>query len=247
MEIVVKIDSKQVDPKPVPIRYVGHRCLLPGEPGGMINPLNMPIVRPSLPNSRPIPFTKPMQLLARDLQLHFNKTITDKQFTSTYGEYVAFTNGAGFNGKVPRANYITGTNLSYALPKLQKAIFCGGNFIRGHKQGTSLLAVPGIDGIDCNKSMPSLQTVLDNQWYFFATTLYKSFTSYGHFPQGNGGPVAIPYFLRETVSYPASWFTPWNSTYVLPNPIQGYLTSTLVEKAFRWVRQNLFTLFRKEF
>ena len=239
MRIRVEINPVEVIPEPEPTRYIGSRCLLPGEPGGLINPLNMPIVRPTYPsNTRAIPFTKDMQLLARAIQLHFNDTITVKQSTAVFGETKAFTNTAGFGGKEPRANYIAGTDLDAPLPRLQKAIFCGGNFIRGSKEGSSFVTYPGVHGIDCNGPIPSLETVIENEWYFFATTLYRSITSYGHFPQGNFGPVAIPYFLIEPSKYPASWFTSWNST-SLPNPIQGHLTSTLVERTFRWIRQRV--------
>lgn len=198
----------------------GWRCLHMAE-GGYPNPLNMPEVRPSA-NARPILFTRDMQLLSFELANRVNPLIGGKQWAGVYGNWTAFTNGNGFgNDADPRADYVNGVNLSSPLPKLMKAIICGGMFLTGIVDGGNLVCVPGVHGIDANGPMPSVDEVLRRHWYFHAVTLHKTPESLGHFPQGLGGPVLVPYFLREPTPYPLAWFERWVG-YELPDPLRIY-------------------------
>ncbi len=205
-------------------RYVGFRCLHIGE-GGYQSDLNNPEVRPSF-NAPAIPFTKDMQLLSFALNRH-NPSYTGEKWRSVHWFKRAFNNNNGFDDPGdPRRDYVNGRDLQAvfanglpALPKMMKAIICGGMFIRGDVANGELVCMPGVHAIDATKPMPTVDEVLARNWYFAAVTADED--SVVHFPQGNGLPVLIPYFLAVQVTYPLSWFEPWDSS-VLPNPLKIY-------------------------
>lgn len=80
---------------------------------------------------------------------------------------------------------------------------------------------PGVHGIDARGTMLTVEEVIEKDWCFAATTC--RYPNVSHFPQGGGGPVMIPYFLIEPVTYPLAWFVRWDET-SLPDPIKLYLT-----------------------
>jgi hypothetical protein len=104
------------------------------------------------------------------------------------------------------------------LPKLLKAIIFSGTFIRGERVGNVLRCVPGIHAVNANLPMPSVDTVLSNNWYTYAVSADQ--TSAAHFIANT--PTAVVYFLKETVTYPIEWFAEWNETF-LPDPLRFYL------------------------
>jgi uncharacterized protein (TIGR00288 family) len=87
----------------------------------------------------------------------------------------------------------------------------------GVKSSSSELLV-GNHAIDANKSMPSISTIINNNWYFHATINTPIIS---HFSQGQGGKVVVAYFLREPTPYPLDWFEEWNKPH-LPDPIKTY-------------------------
>lgn len=204
-------------------RYVGFRCLHQQE-GGYPNPDGMPVVRPSF-DAPAIPFTEPMQLLAFKMNA-FNPLFTGGKFRSTYNYWRAFNNGNGFqNPADPRADYVNRLSLDKPLPKMMKAIICGGMFIRGEVVGNELVCRPGVHGIDVSKPMPTIAEVMEKNWYFVATTANQRGDGtwvVNNFPQGGGQNVLIPYFLKEPVKYPLSWFERWDESF-LPDPLSYYL------------------------
>ena len=207
-------------------KYDGWRVLHYAEGGYDATPLNMPEVIPPI-DQIGLPMTREIQQMSFDLMKHFNPAITKKLWTNVHHGDRAFTNHNGFGSKAmgkwglsSRANFITGEDTQNKLPKYDKmGRVCGGMFIRGTVQGGFLVCQPGIHGIDANKPMPDMQTIIDKNWYFFAITRYK--TSVGHFPQGKGGPVAIPFIFDREIKFPISLFEKWEAD-ELPNQLKFY-------------------------
>ena len=205
---------------PTTPRFIGWRCLHQME-GGLSNPDGMPVVRPSV-NAPAIHFTEPMQLMSYELN-SFNPRLTREKWRVVYGHGTAFTNHNGFleNSDI-RADFVNRKNLGAPLPKLMKAIICGGMFIRGEVVGDQLRCIPGVHAIDANKAMPGIDEIKTRNWYFTATT--RKGKRVNNFPQGMGLPVLIPYILIEPVVYPLEWFEQWRSD-GLPDPLKVYHTS----------------------
>lgn len=198
-------------------KYIGYRCLHMAE-GGLDNPSGMPVVRPSY-NAPPILFTKEMQRLSYEMN-SYNPYFTKDKWRKVYAFSTAFTNENGFDEpNDPRADFVNNVDLTSPLPKLMKAIVCGGMFIRGSVENKLLVCKPGVSGIDVSKPLPSIAEVFARNWYFAATT--GGLGGVYNFPQGSGNPVYIPYFLSETVTYPIEWFDTWNNV-ELPNPLTFY-------------------------
>jgi len=200
--------------------FIGWRCLHQKE-GGLSNPNGMPVVRPS-ENAPAIHFTGAMQLMSYELN-SFNPLFSKEKWRVVYGRGTAFTNQNGFvdHGDL-RADFVNRKDLNEPLPKLMKAIICGGMFIRGEVTDDQLRCVPGVHAIDAGKAMPSVDEIMARNWYFTATT--SNGKRVNHFPQGKGQPVLIPYILIEPVVYPLTWFERWESN-ELPNPLKIYHSS----------------------
>jgi hypothetical protein len=62
---------------------------------------------------------------------------------------------------------------------------------------------------------------LDNNWYLYAVTLFHPATKVGHFPQGQGGPVVMPFIFANEIEFNLSWFEKWESD-ELPDPLRMY-------------------------
>jgi len=222
-----------VQPTPTK-KYVGWRVLHRAEGGYDATahqkkfPPDMPaVVPPADIKKQAIDMTKDIQNMSFALMQNKNPNITKQLWTKVHDGDRAFTNGEGFNQKNdPRRNYVMGENLSSKnLPKYDKAgRLCAGAFVRGEVRGDKLVCIAGVHGIDANKPMPSLQTILDNNWYLYAITLYGSGTKkehVGHFPQGGGGPVVIPFIFEGEIVFDLSWFEKWESD-ELPDPLRMY-------------------------
>lgn len=122
--------AEQVLPPSTELRYKGWRCLHQAE-GGYPNPDHMPVVRPSL-NVASVVFNQPMQLVSYSIN-GFNPQYSGSKWRSTYNGGIAFTNGNGFDDprSGTRADYVNRKDLLSPLPKLMKAIICGGSFYTG--------------------------------------------------------------------------------------------------------------------
>jgi hypothetical protein len=159
-----------------------------------------------------------MQWLSFNLNRH-NPAFTPSNWRAVYWDGRAFTNGNGFDAPGdPRADFVNDRDVNDPLPRLMKAIICGGMFIRGEVQGLNLYCTPGVSGIDVSKPMPTVDEVLERNWYFTAVTAGDVIHQ---FPQGGGLPVLIPYFLIVPVVYPLTWFERWESG-ALPDPLRIY-------------------------
>lgn len=203
-------------------KYDGWRVKGNHEGGYQNNPLNMPMVVPPT-DPKAVKMTKEIQQMSFELMRHFNSGITPKKWTAVHNHDRAFTNYNGFNKTSdPRANYILNENLSSPLPKYDKAQRLSLNqFVRGEATGGELVCTPGVHGIDANQPMPSIQTIVDNNWYLHAITYYEQYTKFGHFPQGDEGAVVIPFIFAEKIRFPLWCFKKWESN-ELPDPLKVY-------------------------
>ena len=201
-------------------KYVGWRSLHKAEGGHEKTPLGMPEVIPP-ENPYAIDMTKEIQQMSFNLMKHFNPAITQQQWSKVHEHNIAFTNYQGFKKPGdPRANFILGEDLNKELPKYDKAgRICGGTFLRGEVREDKLVCIPGVHGIDSTKPLPPLQTIVDNNWYFYAISFHAKRVE--HFPQGQGGPVAIPFIFDREVQFPLSLFVKWESD-TLPDPLTLY-------------------------
>lgn len=204
-------------------KYIGWRVLHKVEGGSQNTPEGMPEVIPPV-DQVGLPMTREIQQMSFELMKHFNPAITPKLWTAVHYGHVAFTNYNGFGdhpkGGGPRANYITGDDLDKELPKYDKmGRICGGMFVRGVEQGDRLVCQPGIHGMDARKALPSIQTIVENNWYFFAVVYFPKRLE--HFPQGQGSPVAIPFIFDRDVQFKLSLFEKWESD-TLPDPLTIY-------------------------
>lgn len=218
MDTQISFSLKLEQPPLQQPRITGWRLKYTGE-GGNDNPLNMPAVAPSF-NVEPVLFDERLQLLSWELMRRLNPTITRQQWRSVYRFDRAFTNGNGFDAPDDvRADYVNRLDLGAPLPKLMKALICSGSLYQGVEQSEYLIMHPGVHAIDVYHPA-DIDEVIARRWYFLAV----SWTGSGgvHFPQGNGGIVAIPFILRAPTSYPKMWFQRWDDI-VYPDPLKMYL------------------------
>jgi hypothetical protein len=221
MEIRVEI-NRAVEPPPPTVTYKGWRVKHKIEGGSQNTPPKRPEVTPPI-NAGVVVMTEAVQRMSYALMLKFNKTISQKQWTAVHAHDRAFNNNSGFGDPAdPRCNYITGESLKSPLPRYDKAQrVCGGSFITGVAVGDKLVCKSGMDGIDPS-NIPDIDTIINNNWYIYAVSASSDFTAISHFPQGNGGPVVIPFIFSGTIEFPLSYFERWESD-TLPNPLKIYL------------------------
>lgn len=278
MRVTIRLTPNSEPPQPPPVKYDGWRVLHKVEGGWQNTPLWMPEVLPPI-NPVAVKMTQEIQLMSWELMSRRNPSITRKQWTSVHKFDRAFTNKTGFGMEGnPRANYVTGDDLTAPLPAYDKCQRqCGGNFLRGEtrystlqalydfgalvvrsvlglgevvrdaiiaprtslhftarrlaadvKRGVAalssdnmLVCVPGIHCIDSRKPIPSIEEIIENHWYLYAVTLYGEWDEIDHFPQGNGGPVLIPFIADREISFPLYCFERWQADGP-PDPLKVY-------------------------
>lgn len=208
-----------------PKKYVGWRCLHVAE-GGYLSDNGMPEIRPGWRNvdrraeALAVKMTSGIQWLSYNINFH-NTYYTKSRWRAVHTFQRAFTNQNGFGDPTdPRVDYVNGRDYGEEEPKLMKALICGGMFIRGDVDGAWLVCRPGFHAVDAGTVLPSVEEVMEKNWYFVATNQLNGNVS--NFPQGGGKHVRMPYILREATSYPLRWFTRWEEDY-LPDPLKIYL------------------------
>lgn len=193
------------------------------------NPLNwpndtppgMPEVMPSL-HPRTVDMTKDIQWMSYRLMKYLNPAITNVDWTRVHDHDRAFTNFNGFDKPGdPRANFILNQNTAEALPKYDKERLCGGTFVMGEPIGSALVMRAGVHGIDADSPMPDTATIIAKHWFTYAVSVNTDYTKISHFPQGDGGAVAIPIIFRGTITYNLNCFERWESD-TLPDPLKFY-------------------------
>jgi hypothetical protein len=107
----------------------------------------LPQVHPMLPNQFS-PFTQSWQLRS-----HAENPLVDaSRWTAVYGDATWGTNGQGYNNPGdPRANYVTGADLTSPLPKVE-LLTCGGNVLTGRVEGDVLV----VDVLDWRDTPPAV-------------------------------------------------------------------------------------------
>lgn len=219
LPVAVKLGIPKVEPVKL---YKGWRCLHTIE-GGRWVPQNMPEER-TPDYARALQMTEAIQQMSWRLMSYANASVTRKQWTVVHDYDRCFNNGTGFlNDADPRANFITGEDLDKPLPRYDKAQrVCGGTFITGEAVNDKLVCRAGVDGIDGYGPMPDTRKIIEKNWFTYAVSVNNDYTKIAHFPQGNGGPVLVPFIFRDTITFPLEWFVRWEA-YSLPDPLKVYL------------------------
>ena len=212
-----------MQPPVIPATFNGWRVKYTAEKGN-VNPVGMPAVTPSqwmgTKYGTSVSMTKEIQELSFALMTRFNPTITRGQWRNVHKGDVAITNYQGFDmAGDPRADFVNGRDLNAELPKLMDGIVFAGSFVRGQVRDGHLWIAPGIGAIDASKPLPSIDTIITNNWYLFCT---NNTPNPSHFAQGNGGVCVIPFILSEECPYTLAYFQQWSGS-SLPDPIKLYL------------------------
>lgn len=204
--------------------YEGWRVLHKVEGGWPNTPAGMPEVMPPM-YSIAIDMSSDIQMMSYELMHKLNDQITGDLWRKVHSHDRAFTNKPqnGFDGGTPHADFVNMVDLTTSLPRYDKAQrVCGGMFLRGVVNGSVLTCHPGIHGIDANKPMPSVQTIIENNWFVYAvSTGVNNEAVISHFPQGKGGPVAIPFIFSGLINFPLEYLEPWEAD-TLPDPLKIY-------------------------
>lgn len=216
------VSYEQPTPPPTAPKYNGWRCIHTIE-GGRWVPPGMPEERTPEGWTR-VWMTEPIQRMSYWLMTHANPSVTPNGWTKVHRWDKCFNNNQGFERDGdPRANYIMGIDLDAELPAYDKAMrICGGTFITGSQVGDKLVCRAGVDGIDADSPMPETETILRHNWFTHAVSVNNDYKVISHFPQGNGGPVLVPFIFRNTITFPLEWFQRWQAD-ELPDPLKIYL------------------------
>jgi hypothetical protein len=209
----------------LPMKYSGWRVLHKAEGGYQKTPLGMPEVIP--PNNPvAVAMTEAIQRMSYSLMTTMNAAITPALWSKVHDRNIAFTNYQSWGldentGEYHRrANFVMGVDQSQELPKYDKAQrLCGGQFVRGRVVNDKLVCVPGVDGIDVRYPLPSVAQIIERNWYLFAVSYHA--TRVEHFPQGQGGPVAIPFIFDREIEFDLNLLERWESD-ELPDPLKLY-------------------------
>lgn len=148
------------------------------------------------------------------LEYSLNEGMTPNKWTALHRYDKAFNNNQGFQRDGdPRANFVTGDNLTAELPK-QATLICGGNILRGVVQDEDLL----VDTLDPRNPPPSKAWVLMNRWsYQFALNVKRDGTI-SRFPQNDGRDVIVLNLATRRMTYPLNKLRLIRAGTVLPSP-----------------------------
>jgi len=120
-------------------------------------------------------------------------------------------------------------NLAWTVtttPRISAAAFRGA--VRGLVSQNVLRCRPGVDGIDATTPFPTVQEIIDRNWFAYSVSLgTRDERRIDHFPQGedlqgNQHPVAVPFIFDRDIQFPLEWFTPWDEDFE-PDPTVLYL------------------------
>lgn len=200
-------------PDPVIKEYIG----LYRSEGGNDHAWEQPAVIPSqwngIKDSFGVPFTEAMQWLSWEISQYFNDVMTSNNWASVWSGDQWGTNGNGWdNENEPndqRRDFVNDRYEGYPLPKVMDGVVFAGSIYRMKSYNGHLWSVPGVTGIDCNKAMPTVETVVHNGW--FMRCMINGRKGPYDFAQGQGKPVFVPYFLIKETSYTPSHFSLWST------------------------------------
>jgi hypothetical protein len=199
-------------------------------------PPGRPEVRPFFPNHY-VPFGKHHQLLSKDMNPYCNPG----NWTAIYHNNLWATNDQGYGeASDPRANFVTGEDLTSPLPRVE-ALTCGGNVLRVIGERVVMSAgvpVPSyiIETLDWTAPAPSLEWIEARPWLITtAVNMGKDGTprrfEMGSQPNGFIPGVRHPLLAdprryngttEAAITIPKWRVTPWDSPDV-PDPYKAYL------------------------
>ena len=233
----VAVQSVEVEPPPPPptVIYDGWRWLH-GVEGGRMPPLGMPEVVPPL-ETRALEMTQAIQLLSWNLMRHFCPPMEPKKWRAAHKHDRAMNNGDqnGYDGGIAHADWVNNLDLKATLPrydKMQRGF--GGTFFRAVDEGDRLRCDPGIHGIDATRALPSIETIVANNWFVYGVSIgVNDPARISHFPQayydGIGYPLVYPFIFDRPIYFRKDEAERWVGD-TLPDPLRIYRTSTTVRK-----------------
>ena len=205
-------------------KYSGWRVLHKAEGGYQRNPATMPSVIPPIPSSS-VDMTEEIQRMSFNLMAHFCPSITTNIWNHVHSWDRAYNNKLGFpnaQGGSLRRDYINDTDRNAPLPAYDKAQrMTGGNFVRGIERGDLLVLQAGIHGIDATKPMPSIETIVANNWYVVSVNVgpVSNEGAVSYWAQGKGYPIVFPLIFAGEIVFPLSYFERWEGD-TLPDPLK---------------------------
>lgn len=206
-------------------KYAGWRGLHMAESvNARVIPYSMPAVMPPI-DQNALEMTEAIQLMSFALMKHFYPAITGNVWRNLHMVGLCLNNKDvdGFDGDIVHADYVNKRDLGASLPRYdkQQRTF-EGTFIRGELVGDRIRCVPGIHGIDAKKPMPSVEEIVEKNWYVTAVNVGPERNPVpSHFAQGKGFPIVYPFIFDRVIEFPAIWFERWESE-ELPNPVRLY-------------------------
>lgn len=221
-------------PNPPPVKkYIGWKCRHEIEGGRVIPTEKMPAVVPSL-DSFTVEMTRAIQEMSYALMLAFCPTVTRKQWRKLHDCDNAMNNGdSGYYSQNPNgsecggywADWINNLNTSAQNPRYDKMRTFQGTFIRGDEQGDIIVVRAGVHCIDTRKPLPSVQTIIDNNWFSYAVNSApdSNMSNISYFAQGGGLPIVYPFISnRDTTTFNKDFFMRWEAD-TLPDPLKVYV------------------------
>lgn len=167
-------------------------------------PPRMPEVRPMFPNHH-VPFGKYWQLLSKQM----NPLLTPGNWTAAYHYELWIANNQGFGmDDDPRANYITGQDLSFADPRVE-ALTCGGNLLRviGEIQakttGIGLTACYIVETLNWRNAPPKWEDLQKKPWFITEGTKLTGDGGVTRFPQGQQSNGFMPGVRHPLIADPS--------------------------------------------
>lgn len=207
-------------------KYIGFRGLHILEGGRVPEAPKMPAVIPPI-DQIALRMTREIQWMSYLLMQHFCPTLTPQIWTGVHKWDTAMNNGKqnGYDGGYPLRNYPKNENLDSdywpSYDKMQRTF--EGTFIRGELVGDRIICRPGIHGIDARAPLPTVETIVKNNWYVVAVNTGPDSNpgNVSHFSQGGEYPIVYPFIFDRDIAFPAAFFGEWRSN-ELPNPVQIY-------------------------
>jgi len=220
MTLSVSITFPASTPPPPPVaRVVGwrgrHYVTENGRPTEWVG---APAIIPAFTDGSVI-MTEPIQRLSYELMKRFCPTMDGGRWATMHGSFLAMCNRTGFGDpNNPRRDYINGLDLTAELPRYDKCRTFQGSFITGRLEGNLIVCTPGVDGIDANAPLPTVDEVIAKHWYSVAiNTGEPPF----HWRPNWGGVIVFPFIMRGVMKFESQFFAAWDSD-VYPNPIVTY-------------------------
>jgi hypothetical protein len=166
--------------------------------------------------------TDEIQWMSYELMRRFCPAVDGPRWRTLHGSAVAMNNGTqnGYNETESHADFINGMDFAAPLPRYDKMqrLFQG-SFFTGKRDGDLIWCVPGVDGIDATKPLPTIDEIVERNWYVVAVcTGSPPF----HFRPTWGGWIVYPFILDRLVAFEAKYFTTWDETF-LPDPLTQYV------------------------